>query len=64
MVVEVPVPMLHEEVAQNHRPGKGRGAAPRRRAQRFGLRDVEGLVVRAGFGIRLHAVLLLRMLLA
>ncbi len=38
--------------------------APRRRAQRFGLRDVEGLVVRAGFGILSHAVLLLRMLFA
>ncbi len=36
----------------------------RRRAERFGLRDVEGLVVRAGFGIQLHAALLLRMLLA
>ena len=36
----------------------------RRRAERFGLRDVEGLVVRAGFEIRLHAALLLRMLLA
>ncbi len=38
--------------------------APRRSAQSSGLRDVEGLLVRAGFGIRLHAALLLRMLLA
>ena len=36
----------------------------RRRAERFGLRDVEGLVVHAGFRIRLQAALLLRMLLA
>ncbi len=32
--------------------------------ERFGLGDVKGLVVRAGFGILSHAALLLRMLLA
>ncbi len=38
--------------------------SPQQRAERFVLRDAEGLVERAGFEIRLQAALLLRMLLA